>query len=78
MMRERRATNRLQEMREDKLLSRAELARKAGLSPLTIARIESGYDCRMETKRKIIRALGLKVEQKEKVFVSGRRRNGGQ
>jgi hypothetical protein len=32
----------------------------------------------METKRKIIRALGLKVEQKEKVFVSGRRRNGGQ
>ena len=46
----------------------AELARKAGLSPLTIDRVESGMDCRMDTKRKIILALGYKLSEKDKVF----------
>ena len=50
------------------LLSKSELARKAGLSPLTIDRIEKGYPCRVDTKRKIIHALGLKVSEKGKVF----------
>ncbi len=50
------------------LLSKAELARKAGLSPLTIDRIEKGYSCRVDTKRKIINALGLKLSDKRKVF----------
>ncbi|GMR04182.1 MAG: hypothetical protein BMS9Abin23_0071 [Thermodesulfobacteriota bacterium] len=50
------------------LLSKTELARKAGLSPLTIDRIEKGFACRLDTKRKIIRALGLKVSDKDKVF----------
>ena len=50
------------------MLSKAELARKAGLSVLTITRIEGGMDCRMDTKRKVIQALGLKITEKDKVF----------
>jgi DNA-binding XRE family transcriptional regulator len=49
-------------------MSKAELARKAGVSPVTVDRIESGADCRMATKRKIILALGLKLAEREKVF----------
>jgi len=49
-------------------MSKAELARKAGVSPLTIDRIEGGKNCRMETKRKIILALGYKLEDKAKIF----------
>ena len=60
--------NRLKEIREDRLLSKAELARRAGVSPLTVDRIEKGKDCRPETKRKILLALGLKISDKDKVF----------
>lgn len=49
-------------------MSKAELARKAGLSALTIDRVESGMQCRMDTKRKILLALGLKLSDKVKVF----------
>ena len=49
-------------------MSKAELARKAGVSPLTIDRVESGYECRLDTKRKIILALGKKVQEKHEVF----------
>jgi DNA-binding XRE family transcriptional regulator len=51
-------------------MSKAELARKAGVSPLTIDRIEKGKECRMDTKRKILFALGLDLNEKEKVFTS--------
>lgn len=51
------------------LLSKSELARKAGVSLLTIDRIEKGYPCRLETKRKLICALGLKVSDKGKIFL---------
>ena len=50
------------------MMSKAELARKAGLSTLTIDRIEAGRPCRLDTKRKILLALGLKVADKERVF----------
>lgn len=50
-------------------MSKAELSRKANVSPVTIARIEQGYPCRMETKRKIILALGFKLSEKDKIFV---------
>jgi hypothetical protein len=43
---------------------------KAGVSPLTIDRIEKGKECRMDTKRKILFALGLDLDEKEKVFTS--------
>ena len=60
--------NRVKNIRESRLLSKSELARKAGVSVLTIARIERGEECRMETMRKIILALGYNLEDKTKVF----------
>ncbi len=51
-------------------MSKAELARRAKLSVLTIGRIEKGMACRMDTKRKIILSLGLKLSDREKVFKS--------
>jgi DNA-binding XRE family transcriptional regulator len=60
--------NSVKKIREQLLLSKAELARKAGVSPLTIDRIEKGEDCRMETKRKIILALGYSLSDKEQIF----------
>ena len=63
--------NNVKKLREQRLLSKAELARKAGLSALTIDRVESGMPCRMDTKRKIILALGLTVEDREQVFEPG-------
>jgi DNA-binding XRE family transcriptional regulator len=68
MTRQNKSNNNLKKVREDMLLSKSELARKAGVSPLTIDRIEKGYNCRMDTKRKIIEALGLKIVEKDKVF----------
>ena len=50
-------------------MSKAELARKAGVSPLTIDRIEKGGNCRIDTKRKIILALGRKLSEKDKIFL---------
>ncbi len=60
--------NALKEYREALLLSKAELARMANISPVTLSRIEKGLPCRMETKRKIILALGLDLSQKHKIF----------
>lgn len=61
--------NNLRNVREGMLLSKSELARKAGVSPLTIDRVEKGCPCRLDTKRKIIEALGLKLSEKNKVFL---------
>ena len=52
------------------MMSKAELARKANLSPITIARIEGGMPCRMDTQRKIILALGFDLSDKDKIFGS--------
>lgn len=60
--------NAVKKIREGLLMSKAELARKAGVSPLTIDRVERGKDCRMETKRKIILALGYDLSDKERIF----------
>ncbi len=60
--------NLVKQIREENLMSKAELARKAGVSPLTIDRVEKGMNCRMETKRKIILALGYKLSDKDKIF----------
>jgi DNA-binding XRE family transcriptional regulator len=60
--------NAVKKLREQKMMSKAELARLAGVSPVTIDRIERGEDCRMETKRKIILALGFSLSEKDKVF----------
>ena len=63
--------NAVREIRERLLVSKAELARKAGVSPITIDRVEKGMSCRMETKRKIIFALGFDLSAREKVFPGG-------
>jgi DNA-binding XRE family transcriptional regulator len=60
--------NSLRKFRESLMISKAELARKANISSITITRIEQGKPCRPETKRKIILALGLKISDKKKVF----------
>ena len=60
--------NRVKEIRESLLMSKAELARKAGVSPLTVDRIERGESCRMATMRKIIFALGFDLVDRERVF----------
>jgi DNA-binding XRE family transcriptional regulator len=60
--------NNLKDVRENLLMSKAELARKASVSPITITRIEKGGSCRIETKRKIILALGYELSDKGKIF----------
>ena len=67
-MSDKKTSNNVQQLREDRLLSKAELARRAGVSALTIDRVEKGAPCRLDTKRKIILALGLKVTDREQVF----------
>ncbi len=63
-------TNQVQRFRENLMMSKAELARKAGLSTLTIDRVEAGRPCRLDTKRKILLALGFRVSDKDRVFGS--------
>lgn len=60
--------NKVQRFRENLMMSKAELARKAGLSTLTIDRVEAGRPCRLDTKRKVLLALSLKVSDKDRVF----------
>ncbi|MEE4261914.1 MAG: helix-turn-helix transcriptional regulator [Desulfobacteraceae bacterium] len=62
------SSNSLKDTRESMLMSKAELARMAKVSPITITRIEKGMPCRMDTKRKILLALGMKPVDKNKIF----------
>ena len=64
------ARNNLKKIRESLMMSKAELSRAAKVSPITISRIESGMPCRMETKRKLLLALGMKLSDRDKVFGS--------
>jgi DNA-binding XRE family transcriptional regulator len=61
-------TNNVRQIRESKMMSKAELARKADVTVQTIDRIEKGNDCRLDTKRKIILALGYKLGERSKIF----------
>lgn len=49
-------------------MSKSELAREANVSPITITRIEAGKPCRLETKRKILLALGYNLSDRKKIF----------
>ena len=60
--------NRVRELREDRLMTQAQLARKAKVALRTIHSVEKGMNCRMDTKRKILLALGLSFEDKDQVF----------
>jgi len=50
--------NRVRELREN----------KARVALRTIHSVEKGMNCRMDTKRKILLALGLRFEDKDLVF----------
>ncbi len=60
--------NSLKKIRESLLISKAELSKKSGVSALTISRIEKGLNYRLETKRKIIVALGRDLSEKDNIF----------
>ena len=60
--------NTVRKVREELLMSKAELARNAGISSLTVDRIENGMNCRIETKRKIIFAFGYDLSDKGLIF----------
>ena len=60
--------NFVKKVRELKMMSKAELARKANMSVQTIDRIEKGKECRLSTKRKILVALEYKLAQKNEIF----------
>ncbi len=60
--------NNVKRLRQAAMMSKAELARRAGVSPLTIDRVESGCPCRMDTKRKVLEALGLAPSAAKEVF----------
>ena len=60
--------NSVRKIREALMMSKAELSRKANVSPITLSRIEKGMPCRMDTKRKILLALGYELSDKEKIF----------
>src|SRR5690349_20180907 len=60
--------NNVRKLRMERMMRKAELARRAGLSTLTVDRVERGMSCRMDTKRKILEALGLKPQDRVMVF----------
>ncbi len=64
-----RKRNRVRELREDKVMTQAQLARKAKVALRTIHSVEKGMNCRMDTKRKILLALGMRFEDKDQVFL---------
>jgi len=63
-----RNPNRVRELRENRLMTQAQLARKARVALRTIHSVEKGMNCRMDTKRKILLALGMRFEDKDYVF----------
>ena len=63
-----RSPNRVRELRENRLMTQAQLARKAKVALRTIHSVEKGMNCRMDTKRKILLALGMRFEDKDYVF----------
>lgn len=58
----------LQAAREAAMVSKAELARRTGLSTLTIDRIEAGHDSRIATRRRILEALGIPLDKRDTIF----------
>jgi len=64
--------NRVRELRENRLMTQAQLARKARVALRTIHSVEKGMNCRMDTKRKILLALGMRFEDKDQVFPPAR------
>jgi transcriptional regulator with XRE-family HTH domain len=60
--------NNIRQIREANLIDINEMVKRTGLSPSTVRRVEEGGSCRLETKRKILVALGIELEDQRKVF----------
>ena len=63
--------NFVKKIREKSMMSKAELARRSGLSLNTVIRIEKNLQCRIESKRKVLLGLGYDISQKDEVFPEG-------
>jgi DNA-binding XRE family transcriptional regulator len=63
--------NNVKKIREGRMMSKAELARRSGVSLDTILRMEKNLPCRIESKRKILLGLGYDISQKDEVFPEG-------
>jgi DNA-binding XRE family transcriptional regulator len=63
--------NLVKKIREKRMMSKVELARKSGVSINTINRIENNLPCRIESKRKILLGLGYYISEKDKVLPEG-------
>ena len=61
-------TNRVRRFREDRLMTREELAERAGISLRTVWSVENGMPCRLVTKRRILQALGVAKRDHAQVF----------
>jgi DNA-binding XRE family transcriptional regulator len=60
--------NHVRALREERMMSREELAERAGVSLRTIWSVETGHECRLDTKRSILRALGIPRMRYRTVF----------
>ncbi|MFQ5514937.1 MAG: helix-turn-helix transcriptional regulator [Myxococcota bacterium] len=60
--------NRVREFRERLGWTQEELARRAKLALRTIHSVEKGRHCRRDTLRRILRALDVPFEDRERVF----------
>ena len=63
-----RKRNRVRELRENRLMTQSQLARRARIALRTVHSVEKGLKCRMDTKRKILHALGCTFEERGDVF----------
>lgn len=63
--------NRVREIREELLLTREELAERAQVSLRTVWSVENGRPCRLPTKRKILKALGIARKDQKLAFPNG-------
>lgn len=55
--------NLFRRLREAQMWTKTELARKAGVSVLTVDRVERGFPCRLSTQRKILMAFGYSLTE---------------
>ena len=60
--------NRVRELRESKGWTQSQLADEARIALRTIHSVEKGINCRMDTVRKIILALELRIDDKHDIF----------
>lgn len=63
-----KTANLVRAFREERLMSREELAKRARVSLRTIWSVEAGHECRLGTKRAILRALGIARSRHRAVF----------